>query len=252
MSTTWRVAEPLKVLKSEIDARYPDRMTLLDGTIGDAAHQSRPSAHNKDAGGVVRARDFDARDKSGKIIPGFAQTILKAARTNSSALLVIHNGKIWSRNYNWAERVYTGSNKHVQYVHVSVLNNIEGSFTTTRLAEVADDKRPWGIATSLEKPVVLPTKPVKSVGDMAAEVIGGVHGNGHPNRMASLGITPTLYAQVRAEVNRRVHGTPKSISQMATEVILGKHGNGHANRRKSLGISEARYQQVRAEVNRRM
>lgn len=98
----------------------------------------------------------------------------------------------------------------------------------------------------------------KTVSQMAQEVIDGKHGNGHDARRKSLGISQSVYNQVRNEVNRRLTGgsTPsssgKSISQMANEVIAGKHGNGHAERRKSLGISQSQYEKVRAKVNKRL
>lgn len=96
-------------------------------------------------------------------------------------------------------------------------------------------------------------KATKSVAQMAAEVIDGRHGSGHTNRRRSLGVSASVYALVRAEVNRRAGGGSrrKSVSQMATEVLAGKHGNGHANRQRSLGVNNATYAQVRAEVNRR-
>jgi hypothetical protein len=46
--------------------------------------------------------------------------------------------------------------------------------------------------------------PIRSVSAMASEVIDGKHGNGHATRRRSLGISEALYAQVRAEVNRRL------------------------------------------------
>lgn len=100
----------------------------------------------------------------------------------------------------------------------------------------------------------------KSVATMAAEILAGLHGIGHGNRRRSLGISETLYAEVRAEVNRRASGSPstpsassgRSVSQMASEVIDGRHGTGHANRRRSLGVTTSVYEQVRAEVNRRL
>lgn len=109
---------------------------------------------------------------------------------------------------------------------------------------------------STPKPAAKPKPKGKSVAAMADEVIAGKHGNGHAARRKSLGVSASVYAQVRAEVNRRAGvGTPakagKSVSTMAKEVIDGKHGNGHANRRKSLGVSNSVYQKVRAEVNRR-
>ena len=105
-------------------------------------------------------------------------------------------------------------------------------------------------------------KASKSVSQMASEVIAGKHGNGHAARRKSLGVSASVYAKVRAEVNRRANGgkattakkakARKSVSQMATEVIAGKHGRGHVNRRRSLGVDAATYAKVRAEVNRRM
>ena len=46
--------------------------------------------------------------------------------------------------------------------------------------------------------------PSRSVSEMATEVIRGAHGNGHDARRRSLGIDAGTYAQVRAEVNRRL------------------------------------------------
>ena len=44
----------------------------------------------------------------------------------------------------------------------------------------------------------------KTIAEMASEVLAGKHGNGHANRQRSLGVNAGTYAQVRAEVNRRV------------------------------------------------
>ena len=49
-----------------------------------------------------------------------------------------------------------------------------------------------------------PAAPVRTVAQMAAEVIAGRHGTGHAARQRSLGVTDAVYAQVRAEVNRRL------------------------------------------------
>ncbi len=109
-----------------------------------------------------------------------------------------------------------------------------------------------------------PAAPVRSIAQMAAEVIAGRHGTGHAARQRSLGVTDAVYAQVRAEVNRlAAGGTPRptpaapaapvrTVAQMAAEVIAGRHGTGHAARQRSLGVTDAVYAQVRAEVNRRL
>lgn len=99
----------------------------------------------------------------------------------------------------------------------------------------------------------------KSVRAMALEIIAGLHGTGHSTRQRSLGISATLYEQVRQEVNRLAVQVErpsiprgKSVAQMATEVIDGRHGQGHVNRQRSLGVPTDVYDKVRAEVNRRL
>ncbi|AJD92017.1 hypothetical protein JMA_27000 [Jeotgalibacillus malaysiensis] len=97
-------------------------------------------------------------------------------------------------------------------------------------------------------------KPVKSIEQMAQEIIDNKHGNGHENRRRSLGISAAEYAKVRAEVNRRASGAPaaprKTISQMADDIINNpKVPNGHAARQKWLGVDSATYEKVRARVN---
>lgn len=49
-----------------------------------------------------------------------------------------------------------------------------------------------------------PTKPKKTISQMADEVIAGKHGNGHAQRQKSLGVGKATYDKVRAEVNRRL------------------------------------------------
>jgi hypothetical protein len=49
-----------------------------------------------------------------------------------------------------------------------------------------------------------PSKPKKTIAQMATEVIQGKHGNGHETRRKSLGIDKATYEKVRAEVNRRL------------------------------------------------
>lgn len=97
-----------------------------------------------------------------------------------------------------------------------------------------------------------PTPPAgKSIGQLADEVIAGKHGTGDA-RKRSLG---DRYAEVQAEVNRRLSAggsapapAAKSVATLAQEVLDGKHGNGD-DRRRSLG---AQYDAVQAEVNRRL
>lgn len=57
--------------------------------------------------------------------------------------------------------------------------------------------------------------PSKSIAQMATEIIAGRHGDGHTKRQNSLGVTASVYAQVRTEVNRRTGiraSTPQSAA----------------------------------------
>ena len=59
---TWRLAGSLVTLRNEINAAYPGRSKVSDGSIGDTSHSARVSDHNPDAGGVVRAIDVTQDD----------------------------------------------------------------------------------------------------------------------------------------------------------------------------------------------
>lgn len=147
---SWHVAPSLLTLRDEIDYGYPERARHIDGFVGDAAHAARRSAHNPDEDGTVRAGDFTAITPDGRPVQGMAEAILEACEGHPAALLMIHQGKIWSRNHGpWRERPYTGANPHRDYVHVSTLNDVEGTFSRQTLRQAAEDTTPWGIVPGM-------------------------------------------------------------------------------------------------------
>lgn len=157
-------------------------------------------------------------DSSGKSIPQMATEVLNGQHGNG------HDNR----------RRSLGVNNDIYQLVRAEVNRRAGSSTPSR-----------------------PPSSRKSVSQMASEVIDGKHGTGHDTRRRSLGVSQSIYNQVRAEVNRRYGVTVgpkrrKSVPQMAAEVIRGEHGEGHTARQKSLGVSSGVYRQVRAEVNRRM
>lgn len=107
------LAQSLKNLRSEINARWPHRDKSSDGWIGDRAHQGTNSDHNPGPGGIVRAIDID---KDG-IDPWF---VVARALKHPSTEYVIFNRTIWSRSYGFKARRYTGSNPHDKHLHVSI------------------------------------------------------------------------------------------------------------------------------------
>lgn len=112
-----------KQLREQIDDAFGDRDRTSDGWIGDTRHAARPSDHNPDANGWVRAIDVD-RDLSGKpkpdIMPDLADQIRLAGKSGEKRIsYVIFDGRIASSRLNWRWRKYTGSNKHNHHCHIS-------------------------------------------------------------------------------------------------------------------------------------
>ena len=121
-------------LRLQVDDSFPDRDRTSDGWIGDTRHQARPSDHNPDAEGIVRAIDID-RDLSGKakpdLMPDLADQIRLCARAGDKRIsYVIFDGRIASSKKAWAWRPYDGSNKHNHHCHISFTKkgDADGSF----------------------------------------------------------------------------------------------------------------------------
>lgn len=120
------LAPSLVKLRSETNAKWPNRDKSTDGWLGDAAHAARKSEHNPNSHGAVTATDTD---KDGIDVPLFLKTVIGDPRV----WYVIHNRKIYSRTYNWVPRTYTGANPHLGHIHISLVQ--------TRAAE--EDTTPW-------------------------------------------------------------------------------------------------------------
>lgn len=119
MSRDWRVAESLKTLRGQVDARWPGRSKDSDGSIGNAEHSARESDHNPNDAGVVCAIDITHDPKSGCDSYALAET-LRAGRDHRIEY-IISNRKICSSHVEpWSWRPYHGKNPHDHHVHVSV------------------------------------------------------------------------------------------------------------------------------------
>ena len=109
-------------LRLQIDDSYPDRDRTSDGWIGDTRHSARPSDHNPDAEGIVRAIDID-RDLSGKkkpdLMPDLADQIRHAAKSDKRIAYIIFNGKIASQRTLFRWVTYRGFNPHIKHCHIS-------------------------------------------------------------------------------------------------------------------------------------
>lgn len=130
-----RIAKSLDVLRSQINAKYPNRSKVSDGWIGDARHAAGASDHNPNAAGVVTALDITHDLEHGVDTWKLAEVL----RQNRDPRIkyVISNGRIFSSVTSpWQWRPYTGANKHAHHVHVSVIGE----------ATVYDRDDPWKLA----------------------------------------------------------------------------------------------------------
>lgn len=135
----WRLAACLIALYEEVELLAPRRSTCTDGSIGDAAHQSRDSDHNPwvmDGNtGIVRAIDITHDPlngcDAGRIVGALAQS------RDSRIAYIIWNRRILSSTVRpWTWRPYNGPNPHTAHFHISVAQS----------KPLYDDRRAWAIA----------------------------------------------------------------------------------------------------------
>lgn len=127
---TWRLARALETLRSQVNAKWPNRSKSSDGSIGDESHSSRTSDHNPDPSGVVRAIDITHDPKGGFDSYAFADMLLK--KQDRRLKYVISNRRIGSGPAGpqpgvW--RKYTGTNPHDHHCHISVVAGAAGDAT---------------------------------------------------------------------------------------------------------------------------
>ncbi len=140
------LAPSLVRCRSELNARWPSRDRRTDGWIGDTTHKEsgRPenggSDHNPNYRELVDAIDIDV---DGIDCPAVVALLIRHPSVN----YVIWNRIIWSRSHGFVARRYTGSNPHIDHIHVSILQTVAAENSTVA----------WGIATTVVVvPVVQP------------------------------------------------------------------------------------------------
>ncbi len=143
---SWRVCPALAVLANQVDARFPTRSKLSDGTIGDAAHRSRKSDHNPDPDESVNARDWTDDPSVGFSVKQFAAELIAA--DDARLRYMILGQKIWLRGVGWTR--YGGA--FHRHLHTSIYHD-----------ERENDTRAWKIpmlgAPVDPSPLHFPTSP---------------------------------------------------------------------------------------------
>ena len=142
----WRLAKSLEVLRAECNAYAPNRSKSYDGTIGDAAHATRASAHNPNDAGVVCGEDITHSPSTGMDAHKLARRI--AADPPSALCYVISNAQVarWSNGWKWV--AYKGSNQHKTHAHFRVGR---GSDSEPTNAALYDSTTPWHVAELMEE-----------------------------------------------------------------------------------------------------
>jgi len=138
-----RLAKSLLTLYNQVNARWPNRLTISDGTIGNLEHQARDSDHNLD-NGIVKALDITHDPAHG--LDTWALADILRQNKDPRIKYVISNGRIFSSQVSpWQWRKYTGTNSHSRHIHVSVMEDqrqfdstapwaLDGGATTIRPA----------------------------------------------------------------------------------------------------------------------
>lgn len=123
-------------LRAEVNTRWPNRKTHLDGWIGDSAHAARKSDHNPNSRGVVQAEDITDDQE-------IAQTLwlyLLALKDRRIKYVIWHKKMFSSypvgKYKAWQVRPYNGPNGHLTHIHISVQDD----------PYLYDDMSKWGIA----------------------------------------------------------------------------------------------------------
>lgn len=149
------LAPALATLRDEVNKAFPKRDKSSDGWIADPRHAATKSDHNPDwtsrPPGVVRALDIDI-EPDGRPDLDLRTVVLRATIGDPRVFYVISNGRIYSRTYGWAARVYKGKNPHNKHVHVSLIGD---DLDAAAARAIAFDTRPW-LDLSVPKSDLLP------------------------------------------------------------------------------------------------
>lgn len=227
-------------LRGEVNTRFPKREKASDGWIGDPSHAARVSDHNPcwsctgRSNGIVRAIDIDI-SPDGNPDLDLRTELLRVAIGDPRVWYVISNGKIYSRSYGWAPRVYTGDNPHTQHVHVSLVG-APGSGAAGDPSNF--DTSPWWD----EKPTP-PPLPVVSIAAIREAAK-------HPRRQ----VAPVQVRRVQQALKAHgfkpgkpdgIYGPTTRAAVKAYELSIRKTGNGLLDVLSGTRLGADRYRLVR-------
>lgn len=128
----WRLAEALKTLRNEINADFPTRSKISDGSVGDLSHSQRKSDHNPNGANVVTAIDVTNDEKT---LTGQMLANALYASKDKRIKYLIWNKQITVQPIGSGWKAYTGANAHKHHVHISVSSD----------PKLYDDAKEWNL-----------------------------------------------------------------------------------------------------------
>lgn len=137
----WRLANSLTTLRNQVNAAYPNRNKLSDGTIGDSAHDSSASDHTPNSAGVVTALDLTHSPETGFDAHALAEHLRVNRHPNMK--YIISNGRIAGTHNGWQWGPNSG---HYQHIHISVGVGPDG-----QSQQPYDDTTNWNIGGDMNK-----------------------------------------------------------------------------------------------------
>lgn len=152
---SWRLSRALEQLRSQVNAKWPNRSKDSDGSVGDTSHGARKSDHNPDSSGVVHAIDLTHDPAHGFDSYAFADMLLKKQDPRVSYIISnrrIGAGPKGAQPGKW--RKYTGINPHNHHVHISVVSG-PGADNTTAWDVGMSDPAPTVVAAYVPPPATL-------------------------------------------------------------------------------------------------
>lgn len=137
----WRPGNSLNQLRTQANAKAPNRSRASDGTIGDLAHQAEACAsqHNSccvKVGGIWIVRALDLTHDPANGFDSYAVAEQLRLSRDPRIRYIISNRRITGPNYGWVWHPYNGTDPHTNHLHVSVWDD---------QARFDDTSRAWRI-----------------------------------------------------------------------------------------------------------